>query len=155
MPASRPTARIEQHTLHRAHRGLDGLLAQLETMTRLCDALPAAELDAAFDRLLREIDRTLGRHVQWEEQVCFPDTERAPGADWATRLLRLQHAQIAAAIETLAADRRQVAAEPGRPAGPGRRDGVGRHLHVLHALLTSHLEQEERAILELLLELPD
>ena len=149
MTSTRRTAQVEQHILQRAHRGLDALLAQLESMAALVDALPGAELEAALDPLLARIDRTLRAHVEWEEQVCFPDTERVPGAEWATRFLEIQHTQLASAIEALSADRRTLASDA------TRRVGIGRHLHVLHALLTSHLEQEERVILRLLLELPE
>ncbi len=149
MPTPHRIAQVEQHVLQRAHRSVERLLDRLEATAALTAALPADALAAALDRLLDEAARTLRPHIEWEEQVCFPDTERVAGAAWATRLLRLQHAELGVAVDRLAADRAELARQAIAPAR------VAAHVYALHALLASHLEQEERVILGLLLELPD
>ncbi len=111
--------------------------------------LEVTELAGTMQSLLNDLETVLLPHMQWEEQVCFPETDRLAGTPWATRLLRHQHEQIRRHLEHLRADgRRQV--EPHQRAVFELRA----HLYALHALLTSHLEQEEHALLTLLVAEP-
>ena len=144
------TAMLERHILDRAHRALDRLLAHIETTAEVAGTLEASALSGVVQSLLDDIDKTLLPHMEWEEQVCFPDTDRLAGTPWATRLLRLQHEQIRQHLEQL------------RVAGLGQIEPHQRailelraHLYELHGLLNCHLEQEEHALLTLLVAAPD
>ena len=138
---------VERHIIGRAHRQLDLLLGRIESAAGLVGVLGGAELGHALAQLLDDLDHVLLPHIEWEEQLCFPETDELAGTPWATRLLRLQHEQISACLEGLRADVLVLQHGVGLHTLPR----VRAHLHGLHALLTSHLEQEERALLALLL----
>ncbi len=143
-------ATIERHILGRAHRALERVLARIETTAEVAGTLEASGLSSVVQSVLVELETTLTTHMEWEESICFPETDRLAATPWATRLLRLQHMQIRTALDRLAAD--AVALQ----AGPGHRQvaDLRAHLYALHAILSSHLEQEERAVLTLLVSEP-
>ena len=88
------TALVERHILDRAHRALERVVIRLETTAEVAGMLGATELAAMVQCLLDDLETALLPHMEWEEQVCFPETDRLAGTPWATQLLRLQHEQI-------------------------------------------------------------
>ncbi len=143
-------ATIERHILSRAHRALERVLVRVETTAEVAGTLEASGLSGVVEGVLDELHATLTTHMEWEESFCFPETDRLAATPWATRLLRLQHAQIRRALDRLAAD--GVALQ----AAPGHREvaELRAHLYAFHAIVSSHLEQEERAVLTLLVSEP-
>jgi iron-sulfur cluster repair protein YtfE (RIC family) len=143
--ADHQTALSEGHTLHRAHRELEHLLARLETLAEVVGLLDAAALGLQVTSLLEGLEALLIPHIAWEEQVCYGEADRSAGTPAATQLLRLQHQQIrrclgqfrAAGLDPVEPHERAVAQLRAR-------------LYALHALLSSHLEQEEYVLLTLL-----
>lgn len=142
-------AMVERHILDRAHRALEHILVRLETTAEVAGTLGGPELAGMVRTLLDDVDTTLRAHMAWEEQVCYPETDRLAATPWATQLLRLQHDQIRRVLDQLRAD------DLGR-AGPHQRavTELRGQLYALHAILGSHLEQEERALLGLLVAEP-
>lgn len=144
-----PVALVERHILDRAHRTLERVLARLESTAEVAGTLGAPELAGMVHALLDDVDATLRDHMAWEEQVCYPETDRLAATPWATQLLRLQHDQICRLLDQLRADDLGWA-------GPHQRavTELRGRLYALHAILGSHLEQEERALLGLLVAEP-
>ena len=144
-----PVALVERHILDRAHRTLERVLARLESTAEVAGTLGAPELAGMVHTLLDDVDATLRDHMAWEEQVCYPETDRLAATPWATQLLRLQHDQIRRLLDQLRAD------DPARAGSHQRAVSELRgQLYALHAVLGSHLEQEERALLGLLVAEP-
>jgi iron-sulfur cluster repair protein YtfE (RIC family) len=143
-------AALERHILGRAHRALERVLVRIETTAEVAGTLESTGLSGGVRGLLDELAATLTTHMEWEETVCYPESDRLAATPWATRLLRLQHAQIRTALDQLAADGMAL------QAGVGHRQvaDLRAHLYALHATLSSHLEQEERALLTLLVAEP-
>ncbi len=144
-----PVALVERHILDRAHRSLERVLARLETTAEVAGTLGGPELAGTVRTLLDDVDATLRAHMAWEEQVCYPETDRLAATPWASQVLRLQHDQISRLLDQLrAAD--LGGAEPHQRAVSELRG----QLYAFHAILGSHLEQEERALLGLLVAEP-
>lgn len=140
-------AQVERHIIGRAHRALEAVLVRTETAAGLAGTVSGPELQALVTSLLDALERTLLPHVEWEESVCFAETDRLAGTPWATRLLRAQHDEIRRRVERLGHSARALLDERGnRAAGPVRGE-----LYELHAILASHLEQEEHVLLSLLI----
>jgi iron-sulfur cluster repair protein YtfE (RIC family) len=143
--AQHPVAMVERHILDRAHRTLERVLARLESTAEVAGTLGAPELAGMVRTLLDDVDATLRDHMAWEEQVCYPETDRLAATSWATQLLRLQHDQIRRLLDGL----RAVDLGRNEPRQRAVSD-LRAQLYALHAVLGSHLEQEERALLGLL-----
>ncbi len=147
--AQHPVAMVERHILDRAHRILERILARLESTAEVAGTLGAPELAGMVRALLDDVDTTLRAHMAWEEQVCYPETDHLAATPWATQLLRLQHDQIRRLLDGLRA------VDLGRTEPHQRAVSELRaQLYALHAVLGSHLEQEERALLGLLVAEP-
>jgi iron-sulfur cluster repair protein YtfE (RIC family) len=140
-------AMVERHILDRAHRSLERALTRIETTAEVAGTLDASGLAGVVASLLDELTKILQTHMEWEEQVCFPETDRLAATSWATRFLRVQHEQIRGSITILEADCAVLRSDPARRHVADLRA----HLYALHAVLSSHLEQEERALLTLLI----
>ncbi len=140
-------AMVERHILDRAHRSLERALTRIETTAEVAGTLETSSLASVARSLLDELTKTLRTHMEWEEQVCFPETDRLAATTWATRFLRVQHEQIRGNIAVLEADCAVLQSDPARRHVADLRA----HLYALHAVLSSHLEQEERALLTLLI----
>ncbi len=140
---------VERHVLSRAHHELDRVLARVEGTAEVVGTLDTSVLAGLVSSLLNDLDTALLPHMEWEEKVCFPEADVLAATPWATRLLRLQHDEIRGRLEQLrAANLDQI--EPHHP----RVTELRAHLYALHALVTSHLEQEEHAVLTLLVPQP-
>ncbi|HXQ95854.1 MAG TPA: hemerythrin domain-containing protein [Candidatus Acidoferrales bacterium] len=145
-----PIALVERHILDRAHRAVEHVLARLDVAAEMAGTMGGPELSGLVRDLLDSVDATLLPHMAWEEQVCFPETDRLAGTPWATRILYLQHAQIRRRLADLRADRVALHDEP----GARRAAHLRGQLYGLHAILGSHLEQEEHALLTVLVTAP-
>lgn len=145
-----PIAIVERHILNRAHRALDHVLVRIETTAEMAGTVAGPELSSLVRNVLDAVDTTLLPHMEWEDQVCYPETDHLAGTPWATQLLRLQHERIRSYLDQLRSDELVL------------RDAAGHrtvidlraHLYALHAFLTSHLEQEEHVLLTLLVAAP-
>ena len=141
-------AQVERHILDSAHRALARLLLRVGTTSELAVTLRGAELESLMAQLADELEATLLPHLAWEEQVCYPAADALAGTPWATRALRIQHEELRERLSAL----RLAGARTGEES-PGRDGSVVKgHLAGLHALLASHIEQEEHALLGLLIE---
>ena len=148
MPQHRVST-VERHLLSRAHHELDRVLARVEGTAQVVGTLDTSVLSGLVSSLLNDLDTALLPHMEWEEHVCFPEADGLAATPWATRLLRLQHDEIRGHLERLrTANLDQV--ELHHP----RVTELWAHLYALHALVTSHLEQEEHALLTLLVPQP-
>jgi len=136
-------AAVERRILAHEHRQLEPLVERLETVAGLAGPLSAAELAGALRSLLDGLEKTLLPHMAWEEQFCYPEFERLAGTSWATRYLRIQHQQIHDRLNQLEADWLLLRGGQEHHAHVDLR----RHLHETHALLCSHMEQDEQALL--------
>lgn len=143
-------AQVERHILGRAHRALEGVLVRIETTAGLAGQVSGPELTALVLNLLDALERTLPTHMEWEESVCFEETDRLAGTAWATRILRAQHEQIRRRVQRLGDDARRLGAE----GSPRTAITIRGQLYELHAVLASHLEQEEHVLLGLLVAVP-
>ena len=106
-----PIAVVERHILDRAHRAVEHVLARLDVAAEMAGTMGGPELSGLVRDLLDSVDATLLPHMAWEEQVCFPETDRLAGTPWATRILYLQHEQNSA----------PPGRSPGRPRRTSRR----------------------------------
>ena len=139
-------AQVERHVIDRAHRALERLLRRVDTTSEQAVSLHGAELEAIVAQLADDLEATLLPHLEWEEQVCYPAADRLAGTPWATRALRVQHEELRRCLDALRAEAHSDAATPGQDGA-----AVAGRLATLHALLGSHIAQEEHALLGLLI----
>jgi len=139
-------AMVERHVLDRAHRALERVLVRVETTAEMAGTIGGPQLAALVGDLLDAVDATLLGHMEWEEQVCYPETDRIAATPAATLPLRVQHEQIRRCLATIRADGADLVDDPGHRAVAALRGD----LYALHAILGSHLQQEEHALLTLL-----
>jgi iron-sulfur cluster repair protein YtfE (RIC family) len=135
-------AAAERRTLHRAHRHIEPLLRQIETVAEMAGNLADPALDHTLQGLLDSLALTLLPHFDWENEILIPAIDAQAGAPAAGHLLRLQHAQIRQALARLAAGRAALRREPTYR----QLADLRARLYGLHALLCAHLEQEEDVI---------
>jgi iron-sulfur cluster repair protein YtfE (RIC family) len=143
--ADHQAALSERHTLHRAHRELEHLLARVETVAETAGMLDASVLGLQVTSLLEGLESLLIPHIAWEEKVCYADIDRLAETPTTTQLLRLQHEQICQRLVQL----RSAGLDPVEPHQRMVLELRAR-LYALHALLSSHLEQEEYVLLTVL-----
>jgi hemerythrin-like domain-containing protein len=113
-----------------------------------CDVGRRARSDLSLE-LLDVLDwarHTLEPHLAWEDGWLYPEIDRRIGTPWATRAARYDHAQIRTVTSRLEADEQALLRHE-----DADRDGRLRcHLFSLEALLTAHIEREDRFLLPLL-----
>jgi iron-sulfur cluster repair protein YtfE (RIC family) len=108
--------------------------------------LPAPQMTARVDGVLRWVDQTLHPHMAWEETWLFPTLDDRVPTRWATRLVRFDHRQITQQAERLRSHRPRLEHGPSADAiSEVRCDLFG-----LEALLRADLEREEAFLLPLL-----
>ena len=117
-----PEAVVERRILSHEHREIEHLVGRIETTAEMAGNLAASDLVSALRSLLDAMEKTLLRHIDWEEDRCFPEMDRLAATPWATRLLRFQHQQVRQALERLETDWQALQTESdaspaGRPAG--------------------------------------
>ena len=137
---------VERRILNHEHREIEHLVGRIEATAEMAGNLAAVDLASAVRSLLDAMEKSLLRHIDWEEDHCFPEMDHLAATPWATRLLRIQHEQVRRALEHLEADWLALQTEPAH-----RRlvDLRGR-LYGLHAQMSSHLEQEEVVVMPFL-----
>jgi hypothetical protein len=141
---------VERHIPDRAHRAVEHVLGRFEPTAEMAWTMSGLEFSGLVRNLLDSVDATLLPHMAWEEQVCFPETDRVAATPWATRLLRLQHDQIRRRLDALRVDGLALHDESGVHDAVRLRG----QLYPLRAILGSHLEQEEHALLTVLVAAP-
>jgi hemerythrin-like domain-containing protein len=134
---------IERRILEHEHRDLEHVVGRIEATAEMAGNLAARDLASALRSLLDSIEKILLPHLDWEDHFCFPEMDRLAETTWVTRLLRLQHQQIRQAVERLEADWLALRREPSHR----QLVDLRARLYGLHALMGSHLEQEERVML--------
>ncbi len=113
-----------------------------------CEVGHGARSDISL-RLLDVLDwahRTLGPHVAWEDGWLYPEIDRRIGTPWATRAARFDHEQLREVVARLEADEQSLL----RREDPDRDGQLRCHLFGFEALLTAHIEREERFLLPVL-----
>jgi uncharacterized protein (DUF2249 family) len=115
-------------TMIKEHVRCESLLAGAEK------AFAAAEWPA-FRQLVIELRDTFLAHFETEEEVVFPQFERATGLRQPTAELRLQHQRMREILEALASV--SPAHDP---------EGCGAELATLAALFRQHRETEEETM---------
>ncbi len=147
MPTShRQGVAIERRILGHEHREIEHVVGRIEATAEMAGNLAARDLASALRSLLDSVEKTLLPHLDWEDNFCFPEMDRLAETTWATRLLRLQHQQIRQAVERLEADWLALRREPSHR----QLVDLRARLYGVHALMSSHFEQEERVILPFL-----
>jgi hemerythrin-like domain-containing protein len=137
---------VERRILGQEHREIEHIVGRIETTAEMAGNLAARDLASALRSLLDGIEKTLLPHIDWEDNFCYPQMDRLAETPWATRLLRLQHQQIRQAVERLEADWLALRREPTHR----QLVDLRARLYGLHALMSSHFEQEERVVLPFL-----
>ncbi len=137
---------VERRILGQEHREIEHIVGRIETTAEMAGNLAARDLASALRSLLDAIEKTLLPHIDWEDNFCYPQMDRLAGTPWATRLLRLQHQQVRQAVERLEADWLALRREPTHR----QLVDLRARLYGLHALMSSHFEQEERVVLPFL-----
>jgi hemerythrin-like domain-containing protein len=142
----RQGAAIERRIITHEHRDLEHVVARIESTAELAGNLAARDLASALRSLLDLIQKTFLPHSEWEETWYYPEVDRLAGTPWATKLLRYEHQQIRATIERIEADWLALRHEPTHR----QLVDLRARLYGLHALVTSHFEQEERYLMPVL-----
>jgi iron-sulfur cluster repair protein YtfE (RIC family) len=137
---------IERRIISHEHRDLEHVVSRIEATAELAGNLAARDLAGALRSLLDSIQKTLLPHADWEDTWYYPQVDRLAGTPWATKLLRYEHQQIRATVERLEADWLALRREPTHR----QLVDLRARLYGLHAVLTSHFEQEERFLIPLI-----
>ena len=137
---------VERRILSTEHREIEHVLGGVQTTAEMAGNLASGDLASALRSLLDSVERTLLPQLDWADTLGFPEMDRLTATPWATRLLRLQHQQIRQSVEYLEAHWLALRREPSHR----QLVDLRARLYELHALLGSHLEQEEAVVLQLL-----
>ncbi len=106
-----------------------------ELFTQAGDAVVAHDWETA-SRLYGRFQHALERHMEWEEELLFPEIECRSGAALGpTRVMRAEHAQLRELLEQLAAAQRQQ-----------DREGYLELAQSLHSMLRQHNLKEEQIL---------
>lgn len=147
MPTSqRQGVAVERRILSHEHREIEHVVGRIEATAEMAGNLAARDLATALRSLLDAVEKTMLPHLDWEDNFCFPEMDRLAQTTWATRLLRLQHQQIRQGVDRLEADWLALRREPTHR----QLVDLRARLYGVHALMSSHFEQEERVILPFL-----
>jgi iron-sulfur cluster repair protein YtfE (RIC family) len=128
------------------HEELVGGIDRMHEVACRLPVLPAPQVTARIDGVLRWVDQTLKPHMAWEETWLFPTIDVRAQTRWATRLVRFDHRQITQQAEHLMSHRLRLQHGPSAEA----LDEVRSDLFGLEALLRANLEREEAFLLPLL-----
>jgi len=145
-PAVRQGAAIERRIVGHEHREIEHVIARIEGTAEMAGNLAARDLSTALRGLLDSLEKTLLPHCEWEDNWCYPEIDRIAGTPWATKLLRFEHHQIRTMTDRLEADWLGLRREPTHR----QLMDLRARLYALHAVVSSHVEQEERFLLPLL-----
>lgn len=127
------------------HEELRSAIARIHEVTEGMTHLPVDQRSESIRRVLHWVDADLKPHMAWEESWLFPDIGNRAVPQWATRLVRFDHRQIAAQAERLRAHCAYGSPLPSSDIAPLVADLAG-----FEALIRAHVEREERFLLPLL-----
>lgn len=128
------------------HRDLSAGIERIRSAAADIGSVPPGDSSIAVLNILEWVHRFLEPHAAWEDRWLYPELDRRAGSEWATKLMTFEHDQILRIARQLETDRRQVAHEHGGALVKELRRG----LFSLEALLSAHIEREERFLLPLL-----
>lgn len=128
------------------HRDLALGLSHIDDTIGRASELGSEGLWARLHDTLRWLDRDVRAHMAWEDRWLYPQIDEIAGTPWATRSPRLEHRQIETMIASLEADSARWLGH----ATPRTCAEVVQHLGAIRAIMTAHLEREERLLLPLL-----
>jgi iron-sulfur cluster repair protein YtfE (RIC family) len=128
------------------HRDLSIGLAHIGETIEGCTELTSDQLWARLHHALGWLERELRPHLVWEDTWLYPQLDQLAGTPWATRSAHFEHRQIEALIAALESD---SARWLGHATARTNADVVA-HLSAIRALITAHMEREERLLLPLL-----
>ncbi len=134
--------RTEWRALAREHREIERAIATVDSTAAMTFTLRPRELAGAVEHLVRTLEPTIVRHMTWEEVRWFPTVERLAQTTWVTQHLRWQHAYFRRAVQDLDARHRALGPSPTHR----QLTALGGTLYGLHALLQSHMAQEEAVL---------
>lgn len=146
MTAQTVVAEGEGRFAAQEHRDLAVGLANIGETIERSSQLTSSELWARLHRALGWLERELKPHFTWEDTLLYPQLDELAGTPWATKLQRFEHRQIKALIAALESDSERWL---GRST-PRTDAEVVAHLSAIRALITAHMEREERFLLPLL-----
>ena len=146
MSAQTVVAESEGRFLAQEHRELAAGLAQIGEVIERSSELTSPELWAGLHRALGWLERELKPHLKWEDRWLYPQLDELAGTPWATKLLHFEHRQIESQIGALEADSERWL---NRSTPRGNAELVA-HLSAVRALITAHVEREDRFLLPLL-----
>jgi hypothetical protein len=139
-------AAIERRIVEQEHRELSHSIARIDDVAHLVGTLGVNDLRVAIDTLVRGLRSGLLAHADWEDAWLYPHMDNLAGTPWATRMMRFEHKQIAALVDTIASDARRLQER----SAPIHLEEIRSHLCALHTLVTSHLERETHFLVPLL-----
>jgi iron-sulfur cluster repair protein YtfE (RIC family) len=96
--------------------------------------------------VLAWFERELEPHLAWEETWLYPELDTVAGTPWATRAMRLDHAQVRAGMQRLRDDELDAVHDHTRAVD----ERIRCRLFALEALVRAHFEREEQLLLPLL-----
>lgn len=131
------------------HRELMAGLAGIEAVAIHAGCSSAASVAADLRRSQHWYQTVLRPHAQWEENVLYREMDERAGTEWATRLMRYEHLQIARVAAQL--DRDLDAAEASDvPMSHEQVCAIRSHASSLAAMLRAHMEREDKFLFPLL-----
>jgi iron-sulfur cluster repair protein YtfE (RIC family) len=142
----RQGAAIERRIISREHRDLEHVVARIESTAELAGNLAARDLATALRILLDDIEKHFLPHLEWEETWYFAEVDKIAGTPWATKLLRFEHRQFRVLVERLEADWLALRHEPSHR----QLVDLRARLYGLHAITTTHFQQEEQYLMPVL-----
>jgi iron-sulfur cluster repair protein YtfE (RIC family) len=128
------------------HRDLAHGLAHIGETVERSTELPSDQLWARLHHALGWLERDLRPHLVWEDTWLYPQLDQLAGTPWATKMARFEHRQIETLIAALESD---SARWLDHATARTNADLVA-HLSAIRAVITMHLEAEERLLLPLL-----
>ena len=137
----------ERAFVEHEHRELVPGLNRIHDVACSVGSVPTPELGKELREVLAWVDGVLRPHAAWEENWLYPELDERAGTPWATRLLQFEHQQIRTMTSRVAEDYVHL-----HEFGHGSSDApsIRGHLFGLEALLSAHVEREERFVLPLL-----
>ncbi len=128
------------------HRELRWGLGQIHEAADLLGAGSHVQARRRVHEVVSWLALALEPHIAWEEGWLYPQIEQITGTSWSTRVVRFDHAQIAALITQLRSDAEATTHSLTQATGDQLRSDLLR----LEALLQAHIDREEQLVLPLL-----
>jgi iron-sulfur cluster repair protein YtfE (RIC family) len=127
------------------HQELRTAIAWVHEVTEGMSRMPVDQRSESIRRVLHWVDADLKPHMAWEESWLFPNIDDRAMPHWATGLVRFDHRQIAAKAERIRAH-----CAYGNPFPSSEVSTLVADLAGFEALMSAHIEREERFVMPLL-----